>query len=62
MIVLFVGGVFSHSIALFTDVAHLASDLISFLVSLLALYMSTKPATKNMSMGYYRIGMYNVKF
>lgn len=50
------GGVFSHSVALFTDVAHLASDLISFLISLLALYLSTKPASKRMSMGYYRIG------
>ncbi|XP_061181421.1 proton-coupled zinc antiporter SLC30A2-like [Saccostrea echinata] len=50
-----IGGVFSHSVALFTDVAHLASDLISFLISLLALYLSTKPATKRMSMGYYRI-------
>ncbi|XP_062596542.1 proton-coupled zinc antiporter SLC30A8-like, partial [Saccostrea cucullata] len=50
-----IGGVFSHSVALFTDVAHLASDLISFLISLLALYLSTKPASKKMSMGYYRI-------
>lgn len=54
------GGVFSHSVALFTDVAHLASDLISFLISLLALYLSTKPASKRMSMGYYRIGRSNV--
>ncbi|XP_062590106.1 proton-coupled zinc antiporter SLC30A2-like [Saccostrea cucullata] len=50
-----IGGVFSHSVALFTDVAHLASDLISFLISLLALYLSRKPASKKMSMGYYRI-------
>ncbi|XP_060078848.1 probable proton-coupled zinc antiporter SLC30A4 [Ylistrum balloti] len=49
-----VGGVLSDSLALFTDVLHLGSDLISFLISLLAIYLSKKPATKNMSFGYHR--------
>lgn len=49
-----VGGVLSNSLALFTDVLHLASDLISFLISLLAMYLSKKPATKTMSFGFHR--------
>lgn len=49
-----VGGVLSDSLALFTDVLHLGSDLISFLISLLAIYLSKKPATKTMSFGYHR--------
>lgn len=50
------GGVLSNSLALFTDVLHLASDLISFLVSLLSMYLAKKSATKRMSFGYYRAG------
>ncbi|OWF34059.1 probable zinc transporter protein DDB_G0283629 [Mizuhopecten yessoensis] len=49
-----VGGVLSDSLALFTDVLHLGSDLVSFLISLLAIYLSKKPATKTMSFGYHR--------
>ncbi|XP_033732151.1 zinc transporter 2-like [Pecten maximus] len=49
-----IGGVLSDSLALFTDVLHLGSDLISFLISLLAIYLSKKPATKTMSFGYHR--------
>ena len=47
-LILFSGGALSNSLALFTDVLHLGSDLISFLVSLLALYLSRKPANKSM--------------
>ncbi|KAK3106146.1 hypothetical protein FSP39_013626 [Pinctada imbricata] len=49
-----VGGVLSNSLALFTDVLHLASDLISFFISLLAIYLSTKPPSRTMSLGYHR--------
>ncbi|XP_046329567.2 zinc transporter 2-like [Haliotis rufescens] len=49
-----IGGALSNSLALFTDVLHLGSDLISFIISLLAIYLSTKPATKKMSFGYHR--------
>lgn len=50
-----VGGILSNSLALFTDVLHLGSDLISFSIGLLALYLSIKPATESMSFGYHRI-------
>ncbi|XP_055957151.1 proton-coupled zinc antiporter SLC30A2 [Patella vulgata] len=49
-----IGGVLSNSLALFTDVLHLGSDLISFLISLLAIYLSQKPPSKTMSFGYHR--------
>ncbi|XP_046573373.1 zinc transporter 2-like [Haliotis rubra] len=49
-----IGGALSNSLALFTDVLHLGSDLISFIISLLAIYLSTKPASKKMSFGYHR--------
>lgn len=49
-----VGGVLSNSLALFTDVLHLASDLISFVISLIAIHLAKKSATEKMSFGYYR--------
>ena len=49
------GGVFANSLALQTDAAHLASDLIAFLVSLFAIWAAGKPATKKMSFGFHRI-------
>ncbi|KAI8767173.1 zinc transporter 2, partial [Biomphalaria glabrata] len=49
-----VGGVLSNSLALFTDVLHLGSDLISFIISLLAIWLAKKPASKKMSFGYHR--------
>lgn len=58
VIVIVVGGVLANSLALFTDVLHLASDLISYLISLLALFLAKKTATKRMTFGYYRAGMY----
>ncbi|XP_050406582.1 proton-coupled zinc antiporter SLC30A2 [Patella vulgata] len=54
MVVEAIGGVLSNSLALFTDVLHLGSDLISFLISLLAIYLSQKPPSRTMSFGYHR--------
>ena len=50
------GGVLANSLALFTDVLHLASDLISYVISLLALYLARKPATRRLTFGYHRAG------
>ncbi|KAK6181245.1 hypothetical protein SNE40_009139 [Patella caerulea] len=54
MVIEAIGGVLSNSLALFTDVLHLGSDLISFLISLLAIYLSQKPPSRTMSFGYHR--------
>lgn len=54
MIAEIAGGVISGSLALLTDATHLASDITGFLVSLFAIWISSKPPTIRMSYGYYR--------
>lgn len=49
-----IGGYLSNSLAVMTDAAHMLSDFTSFLVSLFALWVSSRPPTKRMSFGYYR--------
>jgi len=50
------GGVIANSLAVATDAAHLLTDLASFLISLVSLYIASYPATKRMSFGWYRAG------
>ncbi|GAB1597705.1 zinc transporter 2-like isoform X1 [Argonauta hians] len=54
MLVEIIGGYFADSLAIMTDAAHLLTDFVSFLISLLAVYLSTRPATKKYSFGWYR--------
>ncbi|XP_060560367.1 proton-coupled zinc antiporter SLC30A2-like [Ruditapes philippinarum] len=54
MIAEVIGGVFAHSLAIVSDAAHLLTDLASFLISLLALYLASRRATKKLSFGWYR--------
>ncbi len=49
-----IGGYLANSIAIFTDSAHLASDIVGFGISIFSLKMATTPATKNLSYGYHR--------
>ena len=49
-----VGGVLSNSLAIATDAAHLLTDLASFMISLFAIWMSSKPRTERMSFGWHR--------
>ncbi|CAG0917010.1 unnamed protein product [Notodromas monacha] len=49
-----VGGVLANSLAIATDAAHLLTDFASFMISLLALWIAGKPATRSMSFGWYR--------
>lgn len=44
----------SGSIAIFTDTAHLASDIMGFAISIYSLKTAQRPATKNLSYGYHR--------
>lgn len=48
------GGYLSSSLAIATDAAHLLTDFASFMISLFAIWMATRPATKNMPFGWYR--------
>ncbi|CAH3143731.1 unnamed protein product [Pocillopora meandrina] len=54
MTVEFVGGYFANSLAIMTDAAHLLSDFAGFMISLLALWVATKPATTTLSFGWHR--------
>lgn len=49
-----IGGYFANSLAIMSDAAHLLSDFGSFVVSLIAIRLSMRPATKNMTFGYHR--------
>lgn len=48
------GGVLSSSLAIATDAAHLLTDFASFMISLFALWVGNRPATKTMMFGWYR--------
>jgi len=54
MIAEVVGGVLSNSLAIATDAAHLLTDFASFMISLFAIWLSSRPASKKMSFGWYR--------
>ena len=49
-----VGGFLANSLAIMTDAFHLLSDFAGFCISLFAIWFASRPATKNMSFGYYR--------
>lgn len=49
-----VGGVLAHSLAVVSDAAHLLTDFASFMISLMALYLASRPATKRLSFGWHR--------
>lgn len=49
-----IGGYLANSIAIYTDSAHLASDMIGFGMSMIALKMSMRPASKELTFGWHR--------
>ncbi|XP_065369188.1 zinc transporter ttm-1 isoform X1 [Calliphora vicina] len=54
MVVEFLGGYLAGSLAIMTDAAHLASDCISFVIGLVAIWLGNKPPDGKMSFGYKR--------
>ncbi len=49
-----IGGVWSHSLALLSDAAHVFTDFISLALSLGALVLATRPVSKNRTFGWHR--------
>ncbi len=49
-----IGGIWSGSLALLSDAAHVMSDVLSLLISWFAIYLSTRPATSSRTFGYHR--------
>lgn len=46
MILEIVGGVWSNSLAIATDAAHLLTDFASFMISLFAIWIAGRPSTR----------------
>lgn len=61
-----IGGLLSHSIAILSDACHMFTDLSSFMLSLIALSLSSKAPSRNYNFGYSRIeiivAIFNVLF
>ena len=49
-----IGGYLSGSIAIITDTAHLATDMIGFAISIFCLKLSRKETTKELTYGWHR--------
>ncbi|KAI8058705.1 cation efflux protein [Gilbertella persicaria] len=49
-----IAGYFANSLALMSDAFHLLSDVASFIVALVAIYLAEKPATKRHTFGFHR--------
>lgn len=54
MIIEFIGGYFSNSVAIMTDAAHMLSDVSAFLISILSIYLGSMKANNIDSYGYHR--------
>jgi cobalt-zinc-cadmium efflux system protein len=54
MILEFVGGLLTNSLALLSDSGHMLSDASALLLSLVALWFATKPSSPNKTYGFYR--------
>jgi len=54
MVVEFVGGILSGSLALFSDAGHMLTDTGALALALFALWFSRKPATTEKTYGFYR--------
>jgi cobalt-zinc-cadmium efflux system protein len=54
MIVEFIGGIISNSLALLSDAGHMLSDSASLFLSVLAMWLAAKPATATKTYGYKR--------
>lgn len=49
-----VGGYLANSIAIFTDTAHLTSDMVGFAMSMAALKLAMRSASKDLTFGWHR--------
>ena len=54
MIIEFIGGLYSNSLALMSDAAHMLTDIGAILMSLFAFWFARRPPKPTMSFGYHR--------
>ena len=52
----YTGGYMANSLAIMTDASHLLTDVSSFLISIIALKMASRPISTKMTFGWHRAG------
>jgi len=55
MLLEFIGGLLTNSLALLSDSGHMLSDTAALLLSLIALWFSARPPSPNKTYGFYRV-------
>jgi cobalt-zinc-cadmium efflux system protein len=58
MIAEFVGGLLANSLALLSDAAHMLADILALLLSIVAFKVSSRPPTKKITFGFYRLEIF----
>ena len=57
MVLLVVAGIRAHSLALLSEAGHNLSDFLALLLSLVAVYLQSRPASSTKTYGYHRAGV-----
>jgi cobalt-zinc-cadmium efflux system protein len=57
ILILVVAGVRAHSLALLSEAGHNLSDFLALLLSLVAVYFQSRPASSTKTFGYHRAGV-----
>src|SRR5258707_6884630 len=57
IVLLVVAGVRAHSLALLSEAGHNLSDFLALLLSLVAIYLQSRPASTTKTYGYHRAGV-----
>src|ERR1700675_3742855 len=57
IVLLVVAGIRAHSLALLSEAGHNLSDFLALLISLVAVYLQSRPASSTKTYGYYRAGV-----
>src|ERR1700720_1668718 len=57
IVLLVVAGIRAHSLALLSEAGHNLSDFLALLLSLVAVYLQSRPASPTKTYGYHRAGV-----
>src|SRR5207248_5510644 len=57
IVLLVIAGIRAHSLALLSEAGHNLSDFLALLLSLVAVYFQSRPASSTKTFGYHRAGV-----
>ncbi|HMH02021.1 MAG TPA: cation transporter, partial [Terriglobales bacterium] len=57
IVLLVIAGIRSHSLALLSEAGHNLSDFFALLLSLIAVYLQSRPPSATKTYGYHRAGV-----